>query len=1433
MALQVFIAHTGQRLQAQPGSFANIEAFKSWVAKHGSVPSQNQITLTGQGKAVRAQTLLTEASPRGSQRCVTANTAQQDIFVYDRQIVTSPVTKSKAAISKVPEPPKYEIQSVPDTISDQNDLEAWRDLFMARRTWALKLVDDCTVMSDSTQMRYGEIDVITRSIWAAVNNLQAHVQGLDIKYAEAQNWTAELSKDHQNLVVHCEDSLARLRSIPTATKMVRFMVGHDPRTGIQKACLEDLIDVDEVKSSSIVAEKALNTFTRGINDLGQIMDRVVSGGDNVMERADKSAARSALERSGESRQLMQDIEAIARKVSNDYETVLNYQNNSKSVSQASKSALLHTKNFLPNLSKRCLEMVAILEHATEIRNAAAVEHVEVMQAIGALNTMCNEIVSRLDTFGMMEEDHKAFATLQLVNKLPVIYASFTAEAIRRREWNEKIRNDSSTLANEMATFQDEEERRRKKWQRSTGSLFGLDRAEHKVVGLEVNLLGEEEQWPQASRQELQDYLEAVRAQGLGEEIVTGISNIIADLNNPTKQQSKRAKAFKAGSFHEAALGRSTLLVRGDDDIIRALQDEKSKIEGKLRGSESRVRRLEDLLHRQSHLSRTSTGNVFHNPNNVSPSAQELSNPMASPRPADDLSRRSSVSSRRFSANQGPEEKAFAQRLINLEAELIAERERTAGLERELSARASTTNDIKGQWEEANSTKQDLLKNLEAQQGEFGAERKSLESEIKELRSRLEAYEDDIDRIIGSRENEKVNIDERVRALHDELDRLRVEKTAEAQKTQGQVDFLRNDAKLQRESNESLSRELQRAKEDTKDFRIRAERAEHANDEYLEALNKLHTLLFPNVSDPTDVSELMEGLFSKSRDIVAELDVHKHDIVIARSDLEAAQVLLSDTKTDLTDMVDKLKTEEMETFQLRENMAVKNAKFHSVEAELADERKELTHLRAKFAAGETGSEALRSRVEEEEGKVSKLSEELAGRRSEVGSLEEELRSLQDRNRSVQTHSEDLSSRLESRTMRAKDLTQRLYAQNDRLCRLLERMSYSIVRDGDSMIIQRIPKTERTSATDSSDPGSSMRRSVSGSVPRKAMADSGDLELLYWMQTEDPEAESEKYDAYLKAVGSFDVEAFCETIMKRLKDLEQTARKYTKDARAYRERYRRYEKEAHEKIAYKNFKDGDLALFLPTKNQTTGAWAAFNVGAPHYFLHEQDSHKLRSRDWLLARISKIEERVVDLSKSMTAQQSTTGDRGSIGEASNGGDSFEDDNPFDLSDGLRWYLIEAAEEKPGAPSTPGLGKSTVATTSVDATGSIRRSKKSYTTGINDDISKTLSRSLDSRRSSSNSKKAGSFLNSTSKTPVSISDAGKAPLQSGESSTEAALRASSSKPDMLGRTSTPPPQLLSAGSNVENIVSTGTSPGKKSMIWDSLWSLDLSLESGNAGKR
>ncbi|KAG4032488.1 hypothetical protein MFRU_007g03880 [Monilinia fructicola] len=1311
MELHVYIAHTGQHLQVDPGSFNSLDDFKVWVARYAPIAASDHISLTAAAKAVRFQALSSE----------------KEIFVYDRRIIQqSSNTSAKSLISEIPPPRKYTASQPPDSITNEKNLQAWKDLFAERRTWAMKVIDDCAAMTDQAQQRYIETEVITRSVDTAILNLEKHVKALDQRNAELQNYVEDIQK--LNNTGDWEASISRLKSLPATADVIKFIKGRDLPRAQRRTTLEDLVDVEEVKRSGKLLRDISTTLERNSVIAGKAVDEVMRRTDLLIENVEKSPARAAISHAQEPISLMEDIEAISRKINTDCETVLDFTNTSKNISQASKSALLHTEKFLPTLSKRALEMGEILQTATKLRNSTALSSIEFMYDIASLTAMLAEVNGRFSALDLDNDGLEAVHLISMLDTLPVTYASFLAEAVRRREWDEKVKSDSSTLANEMVSFHEEEIRRRRKWQKNIGSTLLGEKPEQQVMALEVNLQGEEDDWPQVSRQDLEELFEILRADNSQSQIVSDISKIISDLSNPTRQQSRRAKAFKAGSIHEAALGKSALLMRGDDDLLKNLQDEKVKVENKLKTAESRVRRLEDLLHRQTQISRTSTGNVFQIPNNPSPDAQNTANPLTSPRLNDD-SRRSSISSRRFSSNRGEEEKAFQQKLLSLEAELIAERERASGLEKEVAAKDTSTSELKSQLEELNSMKEDLSENFKAQQRDFMEERKSLEDEIKRLKARLEELEDEMDRYLGSRENEKSDVDDRVHILQEELDRLRKDTAAETLKAQGQVDFLRNDAKLQRETNETLERQMQSLREEKKELMSRTIKAESAAEDQLKALQEIHLQLSPKLRMPQEFTALSGSLTNKSLNLVSELENTKRGYNLAKSQRDDAETTISELRAELAEYKEKYSIQVKESQNLRDTLSSEKAKFSALEAELADERLQLSSLRTKMADGETGSEALRSRLEEEEQKVTSLSEDLAGQLSRIGSLEEEMRSHQEKHQFAQERFDRLNNRFDSRTSRAKDLTQRVYSQNDKLVRLLERLSYSVTKENGSMIIQKLPKPDRSiNGNDSSDPGNKIKRSISGSTTMKAMIDSGDLDLLYWMHNDDAEAEAEKYDSFINSIGNFDVDSFSEVIAKRVRDMEFTIKKYSKDARSYREKSHRAQKEAHEKIAFKNFKEGDLALFLPTRNQSTGAWAAFNVGAPHYFLREQDSHKLRSRDWLLARIQKIEDRVVDLSKSMTDGRSF---------ASTGGDSYEDDNPFDLSDGLRWYLIDAAEEKPGAPSTPGLAKSTVASANIDATATIRRSKKS-SSGSAEGLNKTLAKSLDSRRSSSNSKKA-----------------------------------------------------------------------------------------------
>ncbi|CDO68658.1 hypothetical protein BN946_scf184790.g7 [Trametes cinnabarina] len=130
--------------------------------------------------------------------------------------------------------------------------------------------------------------------------------------------------------------------------------------------------------------------------------------------------------------------------------------------------------------------------------------------------------------------------------------------------------------------------------------------------------------------------------------------------------------------------------------------------------------------------------------------------------------------------------------------------------------------------------------------------------------------------------------------------------------------------------------------------------------------------------------------------------------------------------------------------------------------------------------------------------------------------------------------------------------------------------------------------------------------------------------------------------LEALRAFDHDHFLEAIGKA----GSTIRKWQKQCKEYRER-------AKGKISFRNFAKGDLALFLPTRNSVSKPWAAFNVSFPHYFLQATGhlAEQLKTREWIVARITSITERVVDSKDPST-------------------------NPYGLGDGVKYYMLEVED-------------------------------------------------------------------------------------------------------------------------------------------------------------
>jgi autophagy-related protein 11 len=119
MSIQLFIGHSGQRL-ALDSTVTSLDGLRAWVAQHAGIQVRNQILLTAQGKQVRQQTLLTES----------------ELFVFDSSLFASKEPANLPGVDALGDIEPYSPGTPPDTIANQNDLQAWQALFRSRKSWA-------------------------------------------------------------------------------------------------------------------------------------------------------------------------------------------------------------------------------------------------------------------------------------------------------------------------------------------------------------------------------------------------------------------------------------------------------------------------------------------------------------------------------------------------------------------------------------------------------------------------------------------------------------------------------------------------------------------------------------------------------------------------------------------------------------------------------------------------------------------------------------------------------------------------------------------------------------------------------------------------------------------------------------------------------------------------------------------------------------------------------------------------------------------------------------------------------------------------------------------------------------------------------------------------------------------------------------------------
>lgn len=1274
-------------------------------------------------------------------------------------MLTFPSTVGKSTLLPQDRPPAtYVPDEAPISLQHDATLDGWRKVFKLRRAWAISVMQGSRNVVERIQSLESEIVIIGRGTAIAVENVKQHMGLLLPKYQESKAWADQMCEDQKFLLNNLDQALTVLGSLPAyedlghCLHMVKGDIGNKPSETLKhtQVPLQDFVETPEVRAAASTGKDFARGFAKCVADMSAAIETIVRDSSSVIEDFRQSTALLHSGGGGQANKLTDEVEVIAKKINSDYERFLGLPDAPNSILKASKIGHSHKTSLLPSLLQTIEDINRILVQTIERKEQVSKASVQTLQDIAIVESSIASVHHKLANLNVEAGNEQTFELLNFVIRLPSLYGSLLVECVKRQEWSEKMTSDSSSLVEEMAAYQEEEARRRKKWIKDMDGAVDLGSLDDMALGVEINVQAQKQKWPKVSRNDISAYVQRLRELGDMDGSLKEIEDAFKSLDTPSKQQARRAKAFKNGSVHEAAYGRTSLLLRGDDEVLLAMRNDKSKLEDKLKSADSRVRKLEDLLHRQN--PRPSSASGFP-PSNGPTFERYTTSPVinfasALSKAREPGSRRSSVSSRRFSMNNDPEEKSLAQRIVTLEVELATEKAQSAVLEKKAAARSNVEDMLKSQVREATSTKEDLLGNLEAQEREFAQERRLLESESNKLKVKLEELEDEFDRLLDSRVHE-----DRIHVLEQDLERLRNESAGEVQRALEQMDMAQNNHDKQRERSSTLEREVQQHKEENAELGAKAQQMSRRLQNYDQAQadhrRALRSALVHSSHDeevPEDFTALVETVETVAEKSAAHLKGIRDALEALRADNASLETRAKSQGDEIYDLRERLGSEERVVFSLREELNTQQTHCATLQSQLDSERHEHEDLKSRFALGKTDSESLRAKLIDGEhtveGLLGKIKDHEAQHQTLEGQLKEKKASLE----ALQNRHNSLFEVWTAQASRAVDVSTQLHRQNNLLEKLLEQVGLAVTRESGNMVIQKAPRAVSAS-TILNDPSMSMKRSLSTPMPTKNEPEPLiKPETLQWATADDLETSARLFGEFMKDMSTFDVDIFNEAIYKRVKEIEHIARKWQKEARAYRDKARRAQSEVHDRISYRNFKEGDLALFLPTRDQATKPWAAFNIGAPHYFLREQDSYNLGKRDWLIARISKVEERVVDLSRSINSLKAG-GDEASI--KSDGGISHNDENPYELSDGLRWYLIDAAEEKAGAPINIGLGKATVASANVDAKGNIRMKTSSDGNGA----TKTLSRSLDSRRSSTNSKKGMvAIANNTTTGPTGL---------------------------------------------------------------------------------
>jgi len=1045
-----------------------------------------------------------------------------------------------------------------------------------------------------------------------VKQINVMFKSLNIIFQFATNFIAEIEKKFNNYFNHIK--LVNLKTLHNTwhthlshlKKFPPFKIGEKP------FYLYDLLDLEQLESAANYIAKNLP----GIMDKFTQMKQVIKSVDDEKIVVDKSIEKLRNEsistfKDIDPSSLLSESNKATASIGEDLDKISN--NSPVNIPEIYSS---HRHQYSPTIFNNATSIYNYYEKLQSFKRNLMLGSTEVFKKIADLQMQMVKVKDELRILTeTTDADGPSFKTINLINKnedllsltidLPLIFGFLIIERRRQFEWYDFFAKGVVANASEQfTTIIDHEKLFRKIWNKKFGSFLNLLTKEpisSTLPNLDITLVGHKfEKFSilndlTIERTDITSYISILDSSDVSKNFVELLNNNYKDLIASTNSMKKITKLITSLSTYTAISKEEKLRI-----ILKGDESEEQDLDVKLiNGLKSRIKKLENLLHQQQYknLSNWPVTSI-----NTGDNKQSLIVDRVKP----DF----------FSSKNDP-------------TQLL---ERNPGASIVKSIHSPSALDTTGLDKHLDNIR------LKKENAEVVNKNKILDDENNELQNQNRQLSEQIAKL--KKENE-ILVEENTRLLD-------TTKTNERkmQDVQAELDALKD--------------KLTRKKKDFEDSLDKKE------EEF--RLYKLNNKL-----DSTEIQSLTKKLEHKDERI--------SDLQLDLANITVENRVSQSELTKLRDLVDEMQKE------LKDAKLSKNDLLCNMSAKDGDYSKERNEL-------EKTIKQLREQMNEVQLKLDDVSED----------YENLMELTEKKDKSNDLLINDLNNIIITLLNSIKSLVEHNFEVFVEYCLVLESMGLLLVKENNEYKITRVkglrskkgddessevgwtekPSTEVIAEIKQKKSWVSDIKNFNSILPNESRIieplDPESESNIYKQQSlklislfnEDFGSENSKFDEFYKFIGFKEnihlqgdnptTRFFLNAINKRFRDVEGFAKRQTKENKTKQLEINKLLARLNSKISMNEFQVEDLVLFLPTRidrinevEEQSQPWAAFNIGAPHYFLEIDDAERFKNKDWMVGRVTNIVENKVT-------------------------DENVDDkklNPFQLSVGVVWFMVTAKEE------------------------------------------------------------------------------------------------------------------------------------------------------------